>query len=104
MMKRLCYGKKMLKPSEIIEVTRRWGNRDYWTKVNVIEAWAFMTKISIIFPGLIFGKQWWWLYIFAIASSLALIVTSTIKTMPTIIWFNICWVILASVAIVKHFA
>ncbi len=94
----------MLKPSEIIEVTRRWGNRDYWTKVNVIEAWAFMTKISIIFPGLIFGKQWWWLYIFAIASSLALIVTSTIKTMPTIIWFNICWVILASVAIVKHFA
>jgi len=103
-MKRLCYGKKMLKPSEIIEVTRRWGNRDYWTKVNVIEAWAFMTKISIIFPGLIFGKQWWWLYIFAIASSLALIVTSTIKTMPTIIWFNICWVILASVAIVKHFA
>ena len=94
----------MLKPSEIMQVTRRWGQKDYWTKVNIIEAWAFMTKISIIFPGLIFGKQWWWLYIFAIASSLALIVTSTIKTMPTIIWFNICWVILASVAIVKHFA
>ena len=93
----------MLKPSEIVQVTRRWGHKDYWTKVNIIEAWAFMTKISIIFPGLIFGKQWWWLYIFALASSLALIVTSTIKTMPTIIWFNICWVVLASVAILKHF-
>jgi len=99
-----CYSGGMLKPSEIMQVTRRWGDRDYWTKVNIIEAWAFMTKISIIFPGLIFGKQWWWLYIFALASSLALIVTSTIKTMPTIIWFNICWVILASVAIIKHFA
>ena len=93
----------MLKPSEIIEVTRRWGHKDYWTKVNIIEAWAFMTKISIIFPGLIFGKQWWWLYLFAIASSVALIITSTIKTMPTIIWFNICWVILATTAIAKHF-
>jgi hypothetical protein len=93
----------MLKPSEIMQVTRRWGDRDYWTKVNIIEAWAFMTKISIIFPGLIFGKQWWWLYLFALASSIALIITSTIKTMPTIIWFNICWVILASVAILKHF-
>lgn len=93
----------MLKPSEIAYVTKRWGNRDYWNKVNVIEAWAFMTKISIIVPGLIFDKQWWWMYFFAIASSLALIITSTIKTMPTIIWFNICWVILACTAIVKHF-
>jgi hypothetical protein len=93
----------MLKPSEIAQVTRRWGNRDYWTKVNAIEAWAFMTKISIIVPGLIFGKQWWWMYLFALASSIALIITSTIKTLPTIIWFNICWCVLATTAILKHF-
>ena len=93
----------MLKPSEIVQVTRRWGDRDYWTKVNAIEAWAFMTKISIIVPGLIFDKQWWWMYIFALMSSLALIITATIKTMPTIIWFNICWAVLASTAILKHF-
>lgn len=86
-----------------MQVTRRWGQKDYWTKVNIIEAWAFMTKISIIFPGLIFDKQWWWLYLFAVASSLALIITSTIKTMPTIIWFNIFWVVLATTAIIKHF-
>ena len=94
----------MLKPSEIMQVTRRWGNKDYWTKVNIIEAWAFMTKIAIIVPGLIFDKQWWWMYLFALASSLSLIITSTIKTMPTIIWFNICWVVLASASIIKHFA
>lgn len=93
----------MLKPVEIFQVTRRWGNRDYWNKVNIIEAWAFMTKIAIIVPGLLFDKQWWWMYLFALASSLSLVITSTIKTMPTIIWFNICWICLASFAIAKHF-
>lgn len=93
----------MITPKEIFSVTRRWADRNYWNKVNAIEAWAFMTKIAIIFPGLLFGKQWWWLYIFALISSASLILTSTIKTMPTIIWFNICWIVLASVAIAKHF-
>lgn len=92
----------MLKPKEIILVTRKWGRRDYWTKVNTVEAWSFMTKIAIIFPGLLFGVQWWWLYIFALTSSSALIITSTIKTMPTIIWFNIGWIVLASLSILKH--
>ncbi len=84
-------------------VTKRFFDRKYWTRVNVIEAFAFATKIAIIVPGLLFGLQWWWLYIFALASSLALILTSTIKTLPTIIWFNIAWVLLAIASIVKHF-
>jgi hypothetical protein len=29
--------------------------------------------------------------------------TSTIKTLPTIIWFNIAWICLAILSIVKHF-
>ena len=92
----------MLKFNDILQVSKKWGNREYWTKTNMVEAWAFMTKIAIIFPGLLFGVQFWWLYIFALASSLALIFTSTIKTMPTIIWFNIAWVFLASASIIKH--
>jgi hypothetical protein len=92
----------VLKPIDIVEVSKKWGSRKYWTKTNIVEAWAFMTKIAIIFPGLLFGVQFWWLYIFALASSLALILTSTIKTMPTIIWFNIAWVFLASLSILKH--
>lgn len=75
----------------------------YWTKANTVEAWGFATKLVIIFPGLLFGVQFWWLYIFAILSSVALIWSSTVKTLPTIILFNACWVILAVFAILKHF-
>ena len=79
------------------------SDKSYWTKANIVEAWGFTTKIAIIFPGLLFGTQFWWLYVFAIMSSIALIWSSTVKTLPTIILFNVCWVILASIAILKHF-
>lgn len=76
---------------------------EYWNKPNTVEVWGFITKLAIIFPGLLFGKQWWWLYIFAIISSISLIWSSTHKTLPTIILFNVAWVILATTAIAKHF-
>lgn len=76
---------------------------EYWTPPNKVEFFAFMTKLIIIFPGLIFNYQIWWLYIFALLSSLALIWSSTEKTLPTIILFNVMWSILAVIAIVKHF-
>ena len=93
----------MIKPKEIIEVTKQLGHKEYWNKTNIIEFWAFSTKLMIIFPGLLLGKQWWWLYIFAFLSSVTLILTSTIKTLPTIIYFNVGWTILATIAIIKHF-
>jgi hypothetical protein len=77
--------------------------RSYWNKINSIEFISFMTKVAIIVPGLLFGKQWWWLYIFALFSSTSLIWTSTKKTLPTIIIFNIIWCCLASASIFKHF-
>jgi hypothetical protein len=79
------------------------SSKNYWTKANIVEAWGFGTKIAIIFPGLLFGYQWWWIYIFALISSIALIWSSTVKTLPTIILFNVLWVILASLSIIKHF-
>jgi hypothetical protein len=88
---------------KIINAIQTMSNRSYWTKVNTVEAWGFATKIAIIFPGLLLGKQFWWLYIFAIISSIALIWTSTRKTLPTIILFNVAWVALASLSIIKHF-
>ena len=88
---------------EIKDVSKQLTEKSYWNKVNIIEFWAFSTKLAIIFPGLLFGKQFWWLYIFALASSMALILTSTIKTLPTIIYFNAGWSILATAAILKHF-
>jgi len=87
---------------EWIDALKTMGNKKYWNKPNTVEFWAFTTKLSIIFPGLLFGKQWWWLYIFALISSLLLIWSSTKKTLPTIILFNIGWSILATLAIIKH--
>jgi hypothetical protein len=79
------------------------GHKNYWNKPNTVEFFAFMTKAAIIIPGLLFGKQFWWLYVFALVTSLSLIWSSTVKTLPTIIWFNIIWSFLAITAIVKYF-
>ena len=93
----------MIKINEIWQVSKQLGRKSYWNKTNIIEFWAFSTKLIIIFPGLLFGVQFWWLYIFAWLSSVTLVLTSTIKTLPTIIYFNIGWTILATIALIKHF-
>lgn len=86
-----------------IDALKTMFHKEYWNRPNTVEFFAFMTKICIIFPGLLLGQQWWWLYIFALASSLALVWSSTVKTLPTIIWFNILWTMLALLSILKHF-
>jgi len=77
-------------------------SRKYWNKPNTVEFFAFVAKAVIIIPGLLFNKQIWWLYIFALVSSLMLIWSSTVKTIPTLIWFNILWSLLAITAIIKY--
>lgn len=76
--------------------------KEYWNKPNTVEFFAFVVKAVIIIPGLLFNYQIWWLYIFALISSLMIIWSSTIKTIPTLIWFNILWTILAVTAILKY--
>jgi hypothetical protein len=88
---------------KIVDAVKTMSKKEYWNRPNTVEAWGFATKIAIIFPGLLLGKQWWWLYIFAIISSTALIWSSTKKTLPTIILFNVAWIVLATASIVKHF-
>jgi hypothetical protein len=85
-----------------ITALRSMGHKSYWDKPNTVEFFAFMTKAAIIIPGLLFGIQIWWLYIIALVTSLSLIWSSTVKTLPTIIWFNIVWSILATTAIIKY--
>lgn len=91
-----------MKKLEWVDSIKLMKEKEYWNRANTVEFFAFMTKLSIIFPGLLFGKQWWWLYIFALISSLALIWSSTVKTLPSIILFNIGWSILAFTAILKY--
>jgi hypothetical protein len=89
--------------NKIISTIKTMGRKEYWTRVNLIEAYGFTIRISIIFPGLLFNKSWWWLYIFAIIASFLLIWTSTKKTLPTIILFNMMWIVLSVLFITKHF-
>lgn len=77
-------------------------NKKYWTKANTVEFTAFAIKAAIIIPGLLFDISIWWFYILALLSSLGLIWSSTVKTIPTLIWFNILWSILAIIFIAKH--
>lgn len=89
--------------TEWIYALKTMGKRKYWNRPNTVEFFAFIVKAMIIIPGLLFGIQIWWFYIFAALSSLGLIWSSTKKTIPTLIWFNILWTTLATVAIAKHF-
>ena len=86
-----------------LEALKTMGNRKYWTRANTVEFFAFVVKGMIIIPGLLFDIQIWWLYVFALISSLGLIWSSTVKTIPTLIWFNILWSVLAIVAIARYF-
>ena len=92
----------MYQHSAWIKTVSGMKKREYWNKANSVEFAAFSTKLLIIFPGLLFGYQWWWLYILALISSISLIWSSTEKTLPTIILFNIGWSLLAVCAIVKY--
>lgn len=88
---------------EWLQALQTMGHKEYWTKANTVEFFAFVAKATIIFPGLLFGKEIWWLYIFALISSIGLIWSSTVKTIPTLIWFNILWCILAITYMLKYF-
>lgn len=88
---------------EWIQALKTMGKKEYWNKANTVEFFAFVTKGAIIIPGLLFDISVWWFYIFALISSLGLIWSSTVKTIPTLIWFNILWSILAIMFIAKYF-
>ena len=90
-------------PTAWLDALKTMFYKEYWTKANTIEFFAFVAKGVIIIPGLLFDITIWWLYIFALVSSLGLIWSSTVKTIPTLIWFNILWSVLAITFIAKHF-
>ena len=92
-----------MKRPEFIDALKTMGHKKYWTKANIVEFFAFVAKGIIIIPGLLFDISIWWLYIFALVSSIGLIWSSTVKTIPTLIWFNILWSALAITFIAKHF-
>ena len=81
----------------------RWFTKEYWTDYNIVEILSWAAKATIIVPGLIFGIEIWWLYIFALMTSLTLIWASNRKSLPTLVAFNTLWVWLACMVLVGHF-
>lgn len=88
---------------EWLKALKTMGHKKYWTRANTVEFFAFVAKAMIILPGLLFDISVWWFYIFALVSSLGLIWSSTVKTIPTLIWFNILWSLLAIAYIARYF-
>jgi hypothetical protein len=87
---------------KIIDCYHMWFTREYWKPYNIVEAASWFAKAIIIIPGLVFGIQIWWLYFFALLTSLTLIWASNEKLLPTLVGFNTLWVWLAVAVIVQN--
>lgn len=93
----------MIDKTEQVQALETMLHKEYWNKPNTIEFIAFMTKLIIIIPGLLWGYNWWWLYVVALLTSAMLIWSSTKKTLPTLIIFNVVWIFLSISAIIKYY-
>lgn len=87
---------------KVKECYRLWLTKEYWTNYNIIEIVSWSVKAVIIIPALLFGKQIWWLYIFALLTSMALIWASNKKLLPTLVWFNTLWIIISALVIIDN--
>jgi hypothetical protein len=76
--------------------------KEYWTDYNTIEFSAWMAKAAIIIPGLVFGKEIWWLHFLTLLTSSLLIWASMRKSLPTLIVFNTLWIGISITIILKH--
>ena len=88
--------------NKIKECYNKYFTREYWTDYNIVELASWLAKAIIIVPGLVFGIQVWWFYIFACLTSLTLIWASNKKLLPTLVAFNTVWVWLAVMSIVIY--
>lgn len=47
---------------QIFERYLMYSKKEYWTDYNTIEFAAWFAKAAIIIPGLVLGKEIWWLH------------------------------------------
>ncbi len=84
------------------EVYSMWFRREYWTDYNTVEFLSWFTKAIIIVPGLIFGIQIWWLYVFTLLTSATLVWASYRKLLPTLVAFNTLWIFISIMVLAQH--
>ena len=88
--------------SNILDCFGMWFTKEYWTNYNIVEFASWAAKAVIIIPGLIFGIQLWWLYLFTLATSLSLIWASNKKLLPTLVGFNVIWAWISCMVLAQH--
>lgn len=79
-----------------------WFTRAYWTDYNIVEGLSWFTKAIIIVPGLIFGVQVWWLYLFTLLTSATLVWASYRKLLPTLVAFNTLWIFISLMVLAQN--
>jgi hypothetical protein len=77
-------------------------DKQYWTDYNIIEFAAWIAKAIIIVPGLIFGVELWYFHFITLVTSSLLIWASMRKSLPTLIVFNMVWIIISLTIIIKN--
>ena len=87
---------------KIRDCYQMWFTREYWTNYNIVEAASWLTKATIIVPGLIFGISVWWLFFLTLFTSLTLIWASNKKLLPTLVGFNTLWVWISCMVLAQH--
>ena len=87
---------------KIYDRYKMYLSKSYWTDYNTIEFFAWFTKAAIIIPGLVMGKEIWWLHFFTLVTSSLLIWASMKKLLPTLIAFNTLWIGISLTIIIKH--
>ena len=88
--------------ANIINSYRMWFEDGYWVNYNVVEAFAWLAKATVILPGLVWQKEIWELHIVTLLTSALLIWVSERKLLPAMVAFNTLWIGLSSVVIVRN--
>jgi hypothetical protein len=92
----------LIGPKKIYQKLLMYFDKTYWTDYNTIEFAAWMAKAAIIVPGLVFGKEIWWLHFLTLCTSSLLIWASMRKSLPTLIVFNTLWIVISLTIILRN--
>jgi len=93
---------KLIGIKKIHQKLLMYFDKSYWTDYNTIEFAAWMAKAAIIVPGLVFGKEIWWLHFLTLTTSSLLIWASMKKSLPTLIVFNTLWIVISLTIILRN--
>jgi hypothetical protein len=93
---------KVIGFKRIQEVVLMYVKKSYWTDYNTIEFAAWFAKAIIIIPGLIFGIEIWQFHFLTLLTSSLLIWASMRKKLPTLIVFNIIWIMISLFIITRN--